>query len=266
MTCWREMHPQGKRASKARREGDTLLKPETSEIPDGAVRDAWLKDTIAGFVGLSRRNKEYYAVILETVWTKGHGIPGPIVTEDDLREAIDAYRRNALPAGATYKPYKDVFRRVRELQGEEGLTCLIKSGTKYQLVSLELGPKRTPRERPSAADWAGILAQHGGRCAVCGREEPARGFQPDHKIPRLRGGAEQGNWQPLCPECNNFKSTSCRGCELECSECAWAFPEKWALIRLTPGHVEIIRDMAEESSQAPSDVLEHLIDVALELD
>jgi hypothetical protein len=24
-------------------------------------------------------------------------------------------------------------------------------------------------------------------------------------------------WQPLCAECNNFKSTACRGCQLECT-------------------------------------------------
>lgn len=42
--------------------------------------------------------------------------------EDELRAAIDRFRLNKHIGTESYKPYVDVFRRLRELQGEEGIT------------------------------------------------------------------------------------------------------------------------------------------------
>ena len=54
-------------------------------------RDKWIKKVVEGFVSPSKANKEYYKVILETLWPKGHGIPGPLVDGSQIRTAIDEY-------------------------------------------------------------------------------------------------------------------------------------------------------------------------------
>ena len=55
-----------------------------------------------------------------------------------------------------------------------------------------------------------------------------RGLQADHKVPLSRGGAQEiENWQALCNECNVVKRRACEGCNDDCQECAWAFPEKF---------------------------------------
>ena len=110
-------------------------------------RSKWLDDASQGFVG-SAANKGYYRLILELLWPEGHGIPGPHVSQADLRSAIDEARKNE-----NKDPYVDPFRRMRELQGEEGFTKIMKEGTKYQLQSLEVTQKREPRARPPTAVW-----------------------------------------------------------------------------------------------------------------
>lgn len=124
-----------KRKSHARIESQPLEKP--NPVPDSSVdRDKWLDKVCGEFVSPSAANKGYYRVVLELLWPKGHGIPGPIVSETEIRQAIDASR------GA---PYHDPFRRVRELQGEEGFLGIHKSGKKYQLVDLAVDKKKIPR-------------------------------------------------------------------------------------------------------------------------
>jgi hypothetical protein len=116
----------------------------------------------AAFVSPSSANRDYYGVLLDALWPEGHGIPGPHLTEDDLRRSIDQLRTQ------TGKPaYKDVFRRVRELQGEEGFTSIVKEGTKYQLASLDIGPKKEPRGTLSKQDWKELKAKYGHKCVEC---------------------------------------------------------------------------------------------------
>lgn len=112
----------------------------TPELED---RDEWIEKVVEGFVSPSKTNKEYYKVILETLWPKGHGIPGPLVDGSQIRAAIDEYRG---------KPYIDTFRRMRELQGEEGLLGIIKGGNQYQLVDLTVSKKRVPRTHLNDTD------------------------------------------------------------------------------------------------------------------
>ena len=82
---------------------------------------------------------------------------------------------------------------------------------------------------------------------VCHRKEPKVKFDQDHKIPRVRGGSDDiDNWQPLCVECNNFKSTACRGCEEDCKKCPWAFPEKYIQIRIKPEIVKLLKNKANQ--------------------
>jgi 5-methylcytosine-specific restriction endonuclease McrA len=250
-----------RRRTRARQKFQPLTKPNSS--PGRVNREQWINKICAGFVSPSSANKEYYRVVLEKLWPAGHGVPGPHVTEEQLRQAIDDHRRLKQAQGERYVPYRDPFRRIRELQGEEGVTGIGKEGTRYQLVSLELGPKRKPRVGLSDEDWEVVLKAHGGKCAVCGRMEPEVSFDQDHKIPRTRpdigGGDELENWQPLCVECNNFKSMQCRGCRLDCRTCGWAFPERYAPLKLSPDNIELVRRFASESGSDPHALLNRLV-------
>ncbi len=219
------------------------------------VRSEWLKSAIAGFVSPSSANRRYYAIILETLWPQGHGIPGPLVGEKEIRVAVNKGR---------VKPYLDVFRRLRELQGEEGFKGIIKDGAKYQLVDLTISEKRPPRTHLNDEDWKVVLTTYGGRCAVCGRTPDEIGFQQDHKVPRLRGGGDNiENWQPLCNECNNFKSSSCRACPLDCQQCSWAYPEHFKPFRIPGELVKNVRDYSEKAGCDPEDFVIRAIRKAL---
>lgn len=224
-------------------------------IGDDAARSRWLKTVIDGFVARSKANKRYYAAILKALWPKGHGIPGPLVEEPDIRRAVDRVRG---------KPYVDTFRRMRELQGEEGVKGIIKSGNRYQLVDLTISEKRTPRTHLDDKDWDTVLNAYGNRCAVCKKTAPEVQFQQDHKVPRLRGGGDNlENWQPLCNECNNFKSTSCRGCQHDCKKCPWAFPESYKPFNISGELVKNVREYSEKTGCDPDRFVEDAIRRAL---
>jgi 5-methylcytosine-specific restriction endonuclease McrA len=198
--------------SRSRASKGFLFTPRTTPNESEARREKWLAEAEAGFVSPSATNKLYYSVLLKAFWPAGHGIPGPVLTENDVRAAVDAFRlANGEP------PYKDVFRRMRELQGEEGFTSIRKEGNRYQLQSLDVSQKREPRAKLAKAEWKKLKEQYGHKCANCGAQEPDVKLSPDHKIPRSRNGSNEfGNWQPLCEQCNNIKSNTCRGCELNC--------------------------------------------------
>ncbi|NER36233.1 MAG: HNH endonuclease [Oscillatoria sp. SIO1A7] len=225
-------------------------------------REQWLRNAREGFVTSAPANRNYYRLILETLWPPEHTIPGPVVFLSDIRQVIDNFR-------GVGKPYQDVPRRIRELQGEEGFLGIKKYGngqyTRYQLVSLEISPKRIQRVKLSDTFWERILTKYQHRCAVCGRTEPAVILERDHKIPRLRGGSnEEDNWQPLCGECNNFKSTACRGCQLECNQCPWAFPERLAPIKISERNIQGLRDIALQKGVSPDSLVNELIEGYLE--
>ncbi len=249
------------RKSRGRQKFLPLAPVNETDVPDNINREAWLEEVSQGFVSPSKANKSYYRVLLEELWPPGHGIPGPLIREDQLREAVDRFRRSQHTASAPYKPYVDVFRRLRELQGEEGVTGIGRSGKTYQLVSLTLSEKRVPRVKLSDVNWEQVLKKYKHKCAVCGRSEPEVRFQQDHKVPRTRGGHNQlDNWQPLCDECNNFKSTSCRGCQLECTQCSWAFPERFAPLRLSSHNIYRLRQRAINANLDPHDLLNQVVD------
>lgn len=240
-----------KKKSHARIAYDPIQPPCPVPVAGLENRDEWIKKVVAGFVSPSKANKEYYRVILETLWPKGHGIPGPLVDGSQIRTAIDEYRG---------KPYVDTFRRVRELQGEEGLLGIIKGGNKYQLVDLTVSKKRIPRTHLNDADWRTVLEKYNHVCAACGRTQKDTGFQQDHKVPRLRGGSDEiSNWQPLCDECNNFKSTACRDCQLDCETCCWAYPEKFKPFHIPGELVKSLREHAQKIGRNPDELLAEII-------
>lgn len=220
-------------------------------------RRTWLTNVESTFVCPSKANKEYYMVALKTLWPEHHGIPGPHIKEVQIRTSINAFR-NKTKKGKS--PYVDVFRRIRELQGEEGVTGIARKGRLFQLVSLELSPKRIPRTKLSDFNWNAIKLAYGFKCSICCRAEPEVLLNQDHKIPRLRGGGTNlNNWQPLCNECNNFKSVSCRGCNLDCNKCPWAFPETYPFLRLPDSLRESFFDFCKSQNKNPNEVLSALI-------
>ncbi|MGB6169400.1 MAG: HNH endonuclease signature motif containing protein [Geitlerinemataceae cyanobacterium] len=249
------------RKNRGRQKFLSLAPISERDISEKVNRESWLEKVCQSFVSPSTANRAYYRVLLEELWPPKHGIPGPFVREDRLREAIDRFRRSQHFGDRPYKPYVDVFRRMRELQGEEGVIGIGREGRTYQLVSLTLGKKRVPRVKLSNSDWEFILKRYKYKCAVCNRSEPEVRFQQDHKIPRNKGGGnELENWQPLCDECNNFKSISCRGCQLVCEQCSWAFPERFAPLRLSLDRIQKLRQYARQVDLDPNDLLNQAID------
>lgn len=249
------------RKSRGRQRFLPLADVSDRAVPENIRREDWLKEVCQGFVSPSQANQSYYRVLLETLWPIGHGIPGPHVKEEELREAIERFRKSRHSGSKPYKPYVDVFRRLRELQGEEGVIGVGREGKTYQLVSLSLSEKRIPRIKLSEKDWQQILDRYQRKCPVCHRSEPEVRFQQDHKIPRMRGGGnELTNWQPLCDECNNFKSTSCRGCQLECKKCSWAFPDQFAPLRLSSENISKLREFARQINSDAHDLLNQIVD------
>lgn len=221
-------------------------------------REEWLTNACAGFVTTKPANRNYYRLILETLWPPEHHIPGPIVSLSLIRQVIDDFR-------ATGEPYQDVPRRIRELQGEEGFLGIIRLGsgkkTRYQLVSLEIGIQREQRVKLSDTFWKKILNKYKYHCAVCTRQTPTVSLEQDHKIPRLRGGGNNvENWQPLCRECNNFKSTACRGCDLDCNYCSWAFPEKFTPIKISADNIQKLKLLAIQEGVTPEVILAKILD------
>lgn len=228
--------------SKAKQKFGELVEP--NKILDSSTpnRNEWIESVCSKFVAPTLSNRQYYRVILETLFPDNHGIPGPHITRAEIRDAIDNFRRAKHKGDKSYKNYVDAFRRVRELQGEEGFVGIIAVGHTYQLVSLEQSDKRVPRTNLPDKEWQIILQKYNFRCASCERTEPNIRLQQDHKIPRSRadkvaqletGVDSLSNWQPLCDECNIFKSTSCRACSLDCFICPWAFPEKYSPLKIS---------------------------------
>ena len=250
----------GERKSRGRQKFLPLKTVSKKDVLGNIVREVWLEEVCQGFVSPSEANKSYYRVLLEELWPIDYGIPGPLVKEDELRAAIDRFRLSKHLGTEAYKPYVDVFRRLRELQGEEGITGIGKEGRTYQLINLALTEKRIPRIKLSELDWKQVLRKYQDRCPVCSRSEPEVRFQQDHKIPRIRGGGnELTNWQPLCDECNNFNSTSCRGCQLECKTCSWAFPEQFAPLRLSSDNISRLRQLAANTHSDPHALLNYIV-------
>jgi hypothetical protein len=229
--------PSEKRKSKARIKQSALLTPnlEPNLLVD---RDEWIEEATTGFIAKSAANRGIYKVILEILWPKGHGIPGPIIDSKSIRSAVDA---------AKGKPYLDVFRRLRELQGDEGFLGVIKQGNQYQLIDLNVYAKKTPRTQLSDDKWSLVVKHYKSVCAVCKSTPDEGGFQQDHKVPRARGGTDAtSNRQPLCDSCNNLKSVACRACREDCSKCGWSYPEFYRPIKLPGSTLRSLHKYADE--------------------
>lgn len=153
--------------------------------------------------------------IITRLWKEGSSFPKGWVKSSELLKL-------------TKQKYFD--RRVRELRDETG--CDIETSTfngehAYRLASAKLKVSN-PRLYLSASQKKKLLENSQHTCAVCGIRQTSgiRGLQADHKIPLQRGGSHDiANWQILCVECNVGKRSACAGCNLDCHQCPWAFPE-----------------------------------------
>ena len=212
----------------------------------------------SSLVATGPANKTIYRILLERLFPLGAGIPGPPVSEQEVREAVDTNYRQG---------YKDVFRRMRELQGEEGVNGIIKQGTNYQLVHLAVGPKREPRRRIPQGLVLEIVLGQGSRCTVCNGPISIEGtpvVEADHRVPRTRHGSSyRGNLQVLCGTCNNAKQTQCSNCTLDCNTCGWAFPERYRPVKLRPEIILRLNDLARNRNQDIDDLANRLLDEAL---
>ena len=243
-------------STKQRASKGLLLPPRTEQIPNSVARQAWLQKAADSFVAPGEANKAIFTLILHRLWPEGHGIPGPHVSQQEIRKLIDDAR---LSQGEP--TYKDPFRRVRELQGEEGFTCIIKEGVNYQLASLNLSSKREPRAKPTASLWDAVKEKTGFKCNHCGATEPPAKLSPDHRIPRSRGGTnDDENWQPLCEQCNIAKSSACQGCTLNCNVCFWAYPETYKALVVNDGNREMVRRISDKTKISQSDLVNKILE------
>jgi hypothetical protein len=225
------------------------------------------------FVSKSEANKKIYRYILEALWIEGEELPGPVVSRDEVRAAVNLARKRD---GAS-KDYLDVFRRLRELQGEEGFLDLVKVGSSYQLLSIKVAPKRIPRSQISAEVWNRVLSTYGNVCAVCGvvggNDSSHLRLVPDHRVPRSRLNEDLfryvesdsvENIQPLCQNCNIQKSVSCRGCDVNCFSCPWMNPKEKPMITLRGGLLDKIVERAAKLDIKPQELVEEIVSSALE--
>jgi 5-methylcytosine-specific restriction endonuclease McrA len=154
--------------------------------------------------------------ILTRLWQEGTAFPRGWVLSSELLKI-------------TRQKYFD--RRVRELRDETG--CDIETGTfrgehAYRLLTSAIKGGNV-RKYLSASQKRCLLEASRYTCAVCGYQAAVngRGIQADHKVPLVRGGDHgAANWQVLCVACNVGKRRACQGCEMNCAECPWAFPDR----------------------------------------
>lgn len=232
-----------------------LHPPRLEPTHSAETREKWLAKAAANYVQPSRANHTYYDAILRTLWPEGHGLPGPHVSENQIRDVI-----NRLRTLQGKQPYIDPFRRMRELQGDEGFKSIVKSGKLYQLQSLEVSKKKEPRTKPTSKLWREIRESTGFKCAKCGNQEPEVHLSPDHRVPRARGGTgDDLNWQPLCKRCNILKSAACQDCERLCQTCFWAYPEQFADLDIPDAFRAKIKDEAAKQNLSQNDVLENIL-------
>ena len=159
---------------------------------------------------------EVKLVLLTRLWGDSNDFPKKWVKSSDLLTL-------------TNQKYFD--RRLRELRDAQGLDIESKqiNGEHHWCLNSPIISQANDRTYLTASQKAGLFQLAEFKCAVC-RERVLpgiRGLQADHKVPLIKGGTnDPDNWQPLCNECNVAKRGVCKGCDLECAKCSWAFPEK----------------------------------------
>lgn len=187
-------------------------------------------------------------LVLRTLWKSSQSFPKDWVLSDQLYELTNQ---------------KYIDRRIRELRNERG--CNIETGIhnghhSYRLLSANLS-EAFDRTYLADAQKRQLFEAAEYRCAACARQfdTGGKGLQADHKVPLIRGGgSEIQNWQPLCIACNVAKRRSCMGCEVDCHQCAWAFPEHLGQtipIQLTKEVGESLQRLARLRGTTPQELI-----------
>lgn len=191
-------------------------------------------------------------IILKKLWCdEVDAFPKPWISSAELLEL-------------TNQKYFD--RRARELRDQHG--CDVESayneelkGHAWRLTSSNL-LKAQDREYLTNKQKNLLFKLYDFKCATCGISANAgiRGLQADHKIPLSRKGSNDlSNWQPLCNSCNIGKRRACDGCELECSVCAWSFPESTGIvtmINVNPFVINRVNDYGKQTGETISQIFE----------
>ena len=84
--------------AKARASKGLMVEPTTRPTLSVDDRRAWLHAAAVGFVCPTQANKTIYSWLLDKLWPEGHGIPGPVVTQAELRAHVENENRPRLPA------------------------------------------------------------------------------------------------------------------------------------------------------------------------
>ena len=198
-------------------------------------------------------------LVLQTLWNSSNSFPKNWVLSDQLYELTNQ---------------KYIDRRIRELRNERG--CDIETGIhqgshSYRLLSANLS-EAFDRTYLTDTQKKQLFKSFRYRCAACARQFDAneKGLQADHKVPLIRGGgSEIQNWQPLCIACNVAKRRSCMGCEVDCNQCAWAFPEHYGQtipIQLNKEVGNLLQQLARSRGTTPQKlILEAITEVTKNL-
>ncbi|EIV8512078.1 HNH endonuclease [Vibrio parahaemolyticus] len=160
-------------------------------------------------------------------------------------------------------------RRARELRDQLG--CDIEtshreefSGHAWRIRSNNLAPPKD-RDYLTEKQKKQLFDKNGYHCATCGLHAAAgvRGLQADHKIPLSKGGGNEiTNWQPMCNNCNVGKRRACEGCDLDCAQCSWAFPEKVGIktiLSLTPETLKQLECYCFKNNLSKEDAIKVLL-------
>ena len=194
-----------------------MTNPAASENNDLQKYIATAEKQTSSKTGKPKKLSAVKKLVLKTLWDSSTSFPRDWVLSDRLYELTNQ---------------KYIDRRIRELRNETG--CDIETGTHngahaYRLLSATLN-QAFDRTYLTDTQKKKLFEAYEYRCAACSQQfgPKSKGLQADHRVPLIRGGgSEIENWQPLCIACNVAKRRSCMGCEVNCAQCAWAFPEQY---------------------------------------
>lgn len=177
-------------------------------------------------------------------------------------EWVDKNELTAANNGQTDTP-----RRIRELDKEFGFD-IERNGKSGDESAYRLKSRRSRLERPRRRPYFTPIQKEGLKkrdpplCKICGRFSPDDYgmLQIDHRIPFDKGGETTlDNAQFLCTTCNVYKRRRCELCTVpECSDCAYAYPEKYDGVVVLHLHEQLIvkcKSAAEKNKISIEDVI-----------
>lgn len=166
-------------------------------------------------------------------------------------------------------------RRARELRDQCGCDIETKiipelGGYCWRLKSPVINTL-VNREYLSEKQKTQLFESYGYRCSTCGlpTNPGIRGLQADHKVPLSRNGTNDfSNWQPMCNNCNVGKRRACEGCEKDCNQCSWAYPEIMGvpiILSLPNKLLESLKSYSKINNRSESEVVAEATTIYLKI-